>query len=348
MSNKLISIIIPCYNVENYINRCFTSLKNQTLGMDNMELIFINDASTDATLERLKEYEKQYPQSVMLINLEKNVGQGAARNIAFEYASAPYVGYVDADDFVDDTMYEKMFSAIEEQNCDFVECDWDFFADEQIGFTKSAFEITCKGYQDFSDYAVKEAYIIEQLFFTSMWNKLFRKDFLEQNHVYCLEGLKYEDMFFCYLAMLHAKSYYHINEYLYHYFQNQNGTVQSRAITHQLDMMEVALQFFNKCKKNGLYVQYKELIDWMFIEKYYIYMIWDIWDIAQEDTYDCYQQLKNVMKQLVPGYKNNIYRGWKCNQLDDFILKLAELDLTKQQFEDLMKKLKQQQKGEVY
>lgn len=344
MTDKLISVIIPCYNVEEYIDRCFKSLEKQTLGIDNMELIFVNDASCDATLDKLKGYEKQYPESVLIIDLEENQGQGAARNIAFQYASAPYIGYVDSDDFIDDTMYEVMLEAIKKYNCDFVECDWDFFSSEEKGFTRNAFEITCKGYQDFSDFSVKEAYVVEQLFFTSMWTKLFRKEFLARHNIFCPEGLKYEDMYFCYMAILYAQSYYHVDAYLYHYFQNQRGTVQSRALKNQLDMMEVALLFLQECKETGLYSEYKELVEWMFLEKYYIYMIWDIWDIAKEESYSCYLQIKSVVQQLIPDYSKNPYRKLECNQLDDFLLKLLEYELSKEQFEEFMEKLKIQQK----
>ena len=89
---KKISIIIPCYNVESYLDRCFESLKHQTLGFEQMELIFVNDASTDGTLDKLTALESQYPENIIVINFTENRRQGTARNVALEYASAPYIG----------------------------------------------------------------------------------------------------------------------------------------------------------------------------------------------------------------------------------------------------------------
>lgn len=345
MSEKIISIIIPCYNVEKYIRRCLKSIVDQTLGMDKMELIFVNDASTDGTLEILQEYEQQYPESIMVINLENNVGQGAARNIAMQYASAEYLGFVDSDDFVDSSMFEEMVNIITKHNCDFVECDWDFFSADEKERTKNSFEITVNGYLDFSDDKIKEEYIVEQLFFTSMCTKIFRRRFLLENEIKCVEGLKYEDMYFCFLVFLYAKSYYHVNRFYYHYFLNPNGTVQQRKSEHQFDMMDVALSFLCSCKERGLYHHYKDVVEWMFLEKYYVYLLWDIWDVYKEQSYDCYVQLKESVKQLVPDYKTNPYRRLDCNQLDDFLLKLVDISLDKTQFNEIMKKLKEQQKN---
>ena len=70
---KKVSIIIPCYNAERYIDRCVLSLVNQTIGIDNLELIFVNDASTDHTYEKLCEWEVKYSESIMVINCDENV-----------------------------------------------------------------------------------------------------------------------------------------------------------------------------------------------------------------------------------------------------------------------------------
>jgi glycosyltransferase involved in cell wall biosynthesis len=88
--NKKISIIIPCYNVEKYIERCIDSLINQTMNLDQMEFIFVNDASTDRTLDILLKYEKKYSDSIMVINSEENLRQGGARNIGLSYTNGDY------------------------------------------------------------------------------------------------------------------------------------------------------------------------------------------------------------------------------------------------------------------
>lgn len=340
---KKISVIIPCYNEENYIDRCFESLKNQTIGIEQMELIFVNDASTDSSLEHLLSFEEQYPDSVVVVSLEENQGLGAARNIALEYATAPYIGYVDGDDFVSEDMYEIMVDAIEKHDCDFVECNWDFFSDD-TDFQDSAFNIHHTGYYDFQDKKVKTDYIVDQLFFTSVYNKIYKKEFLIENDLYCLEGVRYEDIYFCYLAFLYADSYYHVNRSFYHYYQNPEGIVQQRTKLYQLDRMDVALAFLEACKERGFMEEYKDIVEWMFLEKYYIYMIWDIFDVFREKAYDYYLEMKEVIYTLVPDYKKNPFQEYEGNQLDRMILRLIGYPLSRSEFEEIMEQLWNQQK----
>ena len=107
--SKKISIIIPCYNTEQYIDRCLTSLINQTIGLEHLSIICVNDASTDHTWEKLESWRKRFPNNIILINAIQNGRQGTARNIAFPYVTTPYVAYLDSDDWLEPDMYEKMY-----------------------------------------------------------------------------------------------------------------------------------------------------------------------------------------------------------------------------------------------
>ena len=90
---KKVSIIIPCYNVERWIDRCMTSIAVQTMGIDDLEIICIDDASTDGTWKHLQKWEQSFPENVLLIRLEENRRQGAARNIGLQYASAEWISF---------------------------------------------------------------------------------------------------------------------------------------------------------------------------------------------------------------------------------------------------------------
>lgn len=90
----LISIIIPCYNVEKYIDRCLESVVNQTIGIENLEVLCVNDASTDGTLNKLHSWERRYPNEIAVITYEVNQRQGGARNIGMKYANAEYFGFI--------------------------------------------------------------------------------------------------------------------------------------------------------------------------------------------------------------------------------------------------------------
>lgn len=338
---KRISIILPCYNVEPYIHRCFTSLEKQTIGMDQMELIFVNDASTDGTLAALTELETRYPNDIIVINFPENRRQGTARNVALEYASAPYVGYVDSDDWVEPDMFEKMLHAIETHHCDFVECRWDLAKDERH---KSPVKKLGKpGYLDLTIPSVRAEFIGTQIGLTALWNKVFKKSFLVENDIFCPEQIRYEDIFFCYLAFLYADSYYRIDEPLYHYFINPAGTVQSRSRDYQFDKMDIAVGFLQACRDRGLDRLYKDEIEWMFLEKYYVYMLWEVFHEFPERSYGCYLQMKETVQALVPDYTDNPFRKWESNAFDHVMLNLLEYPLDEADFlqlrDEMLKKM---------
>ena len=330
MNNKKISIILPCYNVEQYLDRCFNSLKNQTLGFENIELIFVNDASTDGTLAKLTSLEEQYPDNIIVINFTENRRQGTARNVALEYASAPYIGYVDSDDWIDVTMFEKMISAIEKYDCDFVECRWDLARDEK--HRTPVKKLGDNGYLDLTKPEIRAKFIGDQIGITALWSKVFKKSFLEDNDIFCPEQIRYEDIFFCYLAFLYAKSYYRIDEALYHYFVNPEGTVQRKSQEYQLDKMTIALGFLETCKERRLFeeetlssITTKDCIEWMFLEKYYVYMLWEIFQEFPDRSYDYFIEMRETILNEVPDYKTNPFRFWESNAFDNLMLNFVGL-----------------------
>lgn len=102
-----VSIIVPVYNVEKYLKKCLNSLVNQTL--DDIEIIVVNDESPDNSQRIIDEFEKKYPSKIKTIT-KKNGGQGSARNEGLKVATGEYIGYVDSDDYISNTMFEKMYN----------------------------------------------------------------------------------------------------------------------------------------------------------------------------------------------------------------------------------------------
>ena len=119
---RKISIVIPCYNVEKYLDRCIHSLTEQTIGLDALELIFVDDASTDRTGRKLEWWRKRYPDSIKVITLPENRRQGGARNEGLKYVTAETVGFVDSDDWAAPEMYEVLYGTLLREGCDFVNC----------------------------------------------------------------------------------------------------------------------------------------------------------------------------------------------------------------------------------
>ena len=326
-----ISIIIPCYNVERYIDRCFDSLRRQTMGFENMEIIFINDASKDNTLDKLYEYEREYPDNIVVINFSENQRQGTARNVGLSYATAPYVGFVDADDWVEDTMFEKMLSVIRKYNCDFVECQWDYARSETDRQPTKSWG--SPGYMDLTIPEVRIEFIRSKVALVLQCDKVFKRSFLMDNNIYYPEKILCEDIFFIYLAFIYAKSYYYMDEVFYHYYVNEGGTVRQKKAEYQFDKMTVTFGFLMECYDRDLIAGSKEEIEWLFLERYYVYMLWEVFEQFPERAYDTYCEMKKVIEEWVPEYRSNSYRKLPGNEFDDLMLKLLDYPMDENQFE---------------
>ena len=106
---KKVTVIIPCHNAEEYLSQCLESLIRQSIGFENLDVICIDDASTDGTGSLLDAMAEQYPDSVRVFHLSKNRKQGGARNVGLAQAQGEYVAFLDADDWVVVSIYEKLF-----------------------------------------------------------------------------------------------------------------------------------------------------------------------------------------------------------------------------------------------
>ncbi|MBR1443254.1 MAG: glycosyltransferase family 2 protein [Firmicutes bacterium] len=117
---KKVSVIVPVYNSEKYLVNCLTYLVNQTL--EDIEIICVDDCSTDESVDILKDCLSQFPDKVRVIQHKKNLGPGGARNTGIKVARGEYIGFVDSDDQVDVSMYEKLYAKAKEDDYDIVEC----------------------------------------------------------------------------------------------------------------------------------------------------------------------------------------------------------------------------------
>ena len=120
-----VSIIVPAYNVEQYIEKCLQSLVNQTL--EEIEIIVVNDGSTDKTKQKIQQFIDKYPQKMKCYD-KPNGGLSDARNYGLPYAQGKYIGFIDSDDYVELNMFEEMYKKAEEEKSDMVECDfiWEY------------------------------------------------------------------------------------------------------------------------------------------------------------------------------------------------------------------------------
>ena len=301
--SKKISIIIPCYNVEQYIDRCVYSLLNQSIGLQNLELIFINDASPDSTLDKLLDYERQYPDNIIIINSAVNLKQGGARNLGLEQASCDYIGFVDADDWIAPAMYEKLYQKAVEYDCDVATCSFKRVSDENVDMGSTGLP---DQFITIDDETKQKELLINGLG-SGLTTKLYRKRILETNHICFPEHLSYEDNYFGGLLLFYAKRIYILEEYLYYYYINPLSTVIMKNSTHHFDRLEVELMKLSEYQKRELVSRYPDEIEFKFISLFYINTLHIVFTRFQNIPGDLLDEMKVTLKYYFPNYSSNKY-----------------------------------------
>lgn len=238
-----VSVIIPAYNTEKYIETCLTSLLKQTL--EDIEIIVVDDGSTDSTLEVLKEYEKKYPEKIIVYHKE-NGGQASARNLALSYAKGEYLGFVDSDDWVDLDMYEKMYMKAREENADIVICDMvEHFSDHQIYHNGTLF---------------KDKFSVTP----SACNKIFRADFA--GDIRFPIGLWYEDFEYTTKQLMKTERISVIHKGMYHYCCREVSTMHNNNSIKNKDILSVMEHLEEFVRANKWEDKYLETIEFLYID----------------------------------------------------------------------------------
>lgn len=302
----MISIIVPCYNAEKYIDRCMRSLVNQTVGIEKMEIILINDASTDGTYNKLLAWEQQYCGHILLIDFEENSKQGRARNVGMRCAAGEYIAFVDADDWVEPTMCEILLAAVESGDYDFAQ-GWVVVDDREKYLAPEKRRIT----QDFSIHisSVKDRkqQILQRTLASYLWNKLYRKDFLINNRIMLLEDIMYEDAFFLGLLNLYAENVICVGECVYHYFDNKQGVTKQRNTTYYLDFFEMGSRRLTEYKNRHIFDEYKDELDYEYLKCCYVEGMKRLIKGTDRVPYEFFRKLQKQVVEAVPDYGQNPY-----------------------------------------
>ena len=335
-----ISIIIPCYNAEAYLNRFLDSIVNQTYGIDNLEVICINDASSDSTLDILCQYESRYPESFLIINNEINTKQGYARNLAIQYSSGAYITFVDADDYIDTHMIETIYNYIILKEYDYVSCRYYRVVDGENYILDNAPENTIEYIIDSDD--KRNAFIVDDCDNPGCCSTLYSRSFVINNHLLFAEGLFYEDLLWLGLSRMYAEKVLIIPDRFYYYVDN-NGTsvITKKNSHHHFDRLAVMKLLLNECKKRGVYDKYKDAIDMHFIWIYYVNSLILFARRLEQTPASVLNEMISTVKNEIPDYKKNPHIQ-ECEGIAVTILSLIDVNPTTQNaWDEVMKILKE-------
>lgn len=228
---NLISVIVPVYNVEKYLNRCIESIVNQTY--KNLEIILIDDGSPDNCPKICDEWALK-DNRVKVYHIE-NGGAGKARNIGMNYATGNFISFIDSDDYISIDFYKTLISLVNDK-CDIVECDYTIVHDEEYNFSSSEIK---NEYQIFTNKEAMELHIKDKIFKQVIWNKLYKYDIIK--NIKFPEGNLVDDEFWTYQAIGSAKKLIHINKTLYAYIQQDESVMHSKYSLKWLSAVEAKL-----------------------------------------------------------------------------------------------------------
>ena len=216
--NVDVSLIIPCYNCETYLDELLMSLVNQT--MHNFEVVCVNDGSTDGTLKKLKEYAKKYPY-IKVID-KKNGGQYRARKDGVFKSTGKYIGFLDSDDSVQPEYVEKLYKAAINKKADVVVCGY-----SRINANTKKVIVTemCNPRHEVI-YPQKNPGLLLEVN-SAIWNKLFRAELVKDNLFFETAPKGYEDMVLLQYVYRQTKKIVFVKESLYNYMIIETSTINN-------------------------------------------------------------------------------------------------------------------------
>ena len=290
-----VSIIVPVYNVEKYLEKCLDSLVNQTL--KEIEIIVVNDGTKDNSQEIIDKYTKKYPKKVKGY-IKENGGLSSARNYGLKYAKGDYIAFVDSDDYVELDMYEKMYNKAISDNFDIVACDLLYVYDNKKvdAFSNLNNDILTKE-------EIKKCMIN---IYPSAWNKIYKKELFKHN-IYFKDSVWFEDVEFLYRLISKVNSIGVVHEKFYNYVQREGAITKTfdNRLFHYIDNWNGILDYY---KKNKIYDEYKLELEYCYVRYLYATFIKCASKFTDKKLYEeaVKRAIENV-KVNFPNYKKNKY-----------------------------------------
>ena len=253
-----LSVVMPVFNSEDYLNECLDSVLNQSL--KNIEIICIDDRSTDNSFDILREYADKH-KNIKVFRNDENRGAGFTRNRGLSYINGEYFAFVDSDDFLDETAYEKVLDLVKSNDLDFAMFQLINYNDEtgEI-YPESYYDIKCLG----DDYTEKvfnheDTIDVDGMFKISVspCNKIYKTSFIERIDARFKEGITFEDNIFFFKIFLNAERVSFYKEHLY-YRRRRDDSVMGAYNKNNVNIILISSMAIDLFQEEGYYELYKE------------------------------------------------------------------------------------------
>lgn len=291
--SKRLSIIVPVYNVEKYLDECLHSLVCQDIS--DYEIIVVNDGSTDNSQKVIDRYVKEYP-DIVRSYIKENGGLSDARNHGLQYASGNYITFIDSDDYVSEDYYRIMLEKAENEDLDLVVADMEYFWEDgsrpnfrQRGLNS---KVTDKD----------KALFLSSL---SVCNKLFRRELFESLGLRFYKGLWYDDIPVTLMYFANIRSYAYCPEPRYMYRQRKGSILGTGYSPKMNDIFTIFDRVKESFRSKGLFDRYRDELEYLHIEHFLLY---GAFRFLRSDHYkELMPKTYDYVKKDFPEYKKNKY-----------------------------------------
>lgn len=305
-----VSIIIPVYNAQKYLGKLIECLSSQTL--KEIEYIFVNDCSTDNSLNMICDFEKRNKDRVIIINLNENQGPGGSRNIGLNYARGEYIAFADSDDYMQSDMYEELYNKAKEGNYDLVECGyynerknknmmlWDKSMDGNVTFDNRVKMILLCGF---------------------LWSKLFKRDIIFNSNIDFITKIQLEDVDFLSRIYLRVNKVGVLEKYLYHYRNDIDSVTNKGNKLGHISVNEIfTREYLNHMKQEKCYKVMKPVIEYVVLGVWYDVFISYV-SKSKKIGLEFFDIIDREIKRFIPSYEENV-----------FLIEQAKKDIIKKAF----------------
>lgn len=298
-----LSIIVPVYNMMagNKLKNCLDSLISQDV--EDMEIIAVDDKSTDDSLALLESYSQKYGSRFITVASPVNRRQGGAKNLGLQRARGQWIGFVDSDDWIAKDMYSRLLKKAEETGADVVGCD--YLLTDETG--KETGVISHNNTEDQTGLLGESQYKKLILHPGSMVIKVYKRMLFEKWKLCFPEGIFYEDNAIAALPLLYASRFERVDEPLYFYYQHSSSTVHRVDTSRCEDRIKAMEIYKEEHIKRGFYEKYPEEINYKIVELGYKATLFSYLQTTALPSLAFIRRLRDFLLTQAPDYAQNPY-----------------------------------------
>lgn len=246
---KKLSFIIPLYNSAKWMDKCLRSVLNQDIPLEQMEIICVNDGSPDNSADIAREYVKEYPDTIVVLD-QKNQGPSGARNTGMRRAMGKYLCFVDPDDFVEPNVYGKLVQQMENENLDMLRFNYQIVNEEYKHVEKREFE---KQFNYSPQLMSGTEFLATRLDIAChIWRYMYRREIITENGIWCFTGDYYDDTPWLPLVLMQAERMNICDTVVYDYMEREDSLVRTNnpaMLTRKLDGAILLLKYLEDEKE---------------------------------------------------------------------------------------------------